>query len=184
LTDVPTLGRSEYLRFCEVLRVSPDDSLSPAARASSLPAWICGELIATEPARTRLLAWIDAGRPGMSADAIFRRMWFMGSPNTRRGLQDYLLAAHVAPPAVWHLVERIATIAIGASEAGLAHRAPPARCAQQIVIIDRHPDPFDTISLFLHELAHLFLLPVPAVLDDLADVVLTGSYWEFAASAG
>jgi hypothetical protein len=117
-------------------------------------------LVATEAARTRLRAWEAAGRPHFTDRDIGLRFRYQGSGRTLRLLRASLSSGAIAAPAVWHLVNRVATVAIGRGADGLCLAAPQSAVERQIIFMDLW-GPLEIVSLYKHEAAHAFLLPAP-----------------------
>jgi hypothetical protein len=152
-----------------------------------VPAWARSELIQTEAARVRLRQWVEAGNPEPSTRDVELRLRYQGSGETLALLRAELASGAIAPPAIWHLVARVLVVAFGRDARGLCFPAPMPDVERILIIRD---DPLltdiEVISVFKHELAHAWLLPVPPRdLSPEEEALVAGpEYWRAAASCG
>lgn len=152
-----TIGATDYARACEILRLAPS-AATPVERAAHVPSWFGPEIAATEHARARLAAWIDAGRPEPSVVEIGSTLRYCGAPDTLALVRAALASGAIAPPAVWHVLHKVLVVALGRDARGLCFVAPPSD-VERVVLIRDDVDDAEVVSIFKHETAHAFLLP-------------------------
>ncbi len=167
-----TLGLDEFNRVGASLEwqhglISGEDAWrsaaerGPLARATAmLPPWAVPAFLATPAAVGRYESWKADDRPEPSRREVEMRFRFTGSGSTLALLRGVLVSGQVAPPAVWHLLQHVRVVAVGRDTAGICVMAPMPAVEREIFLVADRVDQ-DVLSLFLHELAHAWLLPTP-----------------------
>ena len=176
------LSRDEYEQFCRHLGLTPA-GVAPSDYARHLPAGCTRELLLGDgPAKLR--AYAAAGRPSIGEDEVWRWFRFCGARSTANLLRNNLLTGAIAEPARWYLLRSVAVFAVGRECVGYAHVAPPPRCERLAFIADAGIGDEDLVSIWLHEAAHCWLLPLPPPISELEDVALSSMSYELAAYEG
>jgi hypothetical protein len=168
--------------MCELLGVpSPADAWSPHAREQHLPAWFTPELIATTDARERLRSWAAAGHPTPSALDIGLTLRCHGDGSTVALIRDVLASGAIPACVVSHVLEHVVVVGIGKSFAGLCVMGV---ACERIVIVRDDLEDDEVVSVFKHELAHVWLLPRPATDLSREEAALVAAPWQAAAALG
>jgi len=167
MTEVRTIGRTDYRRYCAALGLEPDEGLSPAARASALPPLICDALIATPAAHRKLASWATGTRSAPS-DAVdtLQRLRFFGDGALAQ-LTARMLVGSVPPPVAQYAVEKCTWVALGVQLLGFCSpRIPQGNRPFLIVVaatnISNAKSALQFQDLIAHELSHAWLLDEPA----------------------
>jgi hypothetical protein len=160
------VGRSDYVRFCRTLGLEPDERLSPVARATHLPTWLSGALIATEAASHKLRAWARQtaraawSEPGDPA-AVLVALRAFGDPVMPHEIARAL--CRVPAPVRDYVLGAVTFVCVGRSFAGWCGAWPEPSTPWLVVLSAR-----DRLEgLVAHEIAHAWLMPEPAAGDRL-----------------
>jgi hypothetical protein len=166
MTAHPGFGASDYVAFCAAMCVSPDWTLSPLARAASMPSWLSPELIATPAAVRKLQAWI-ASTPQpwevpADPDTVLLEQRAVGDMRVARALAQLL--CRLPPPLRGYSLSKICWVTAGLHVAGWCGPRPDMRRPRvwMIVLSARGFSEEKLTGLIVHELSHAWLLPEPA----------------------
>jgi hypothetical protein len=160
-TTPQTLGYSDYVRFCRALGLTPDDTLTPAARAASLPAWLTDEMIQTPAAAAKLRSWAqttprEAWSEASDPAHVLVSLHAFGDPVMPHEISTVL--CRLPAPVRAYVVARVTFVCVGRAFAGWC--GPRFTCATPwLIVMSAREDPD---ALIAHEVAHSWLLLEPS----------------------
>lgn len=156
-----SLTRTDYRRWCEALGRTPDESLTPATRRASLPAWMSDALIATTPAIARLQAWARDPPPVPDGAELLLRLRIVGDDAMAVRVAA-VLRDHVPPPVVDFAQRQVTFLCVSHDDGvrGFCIAPIPWRHTRLIALAKVQDGLFD--ELIAHELAHAWSDPDPA----------------------
>ena len=170
-----SLGATDYRRYCALLGLTPDDSLTPRQRSAAIPQWMNLPLIASTAARNKLRAFVArTPQPWQTPDPaeVLTRLDFTGDT-----VMPHLLArllVKLSPPVCAYAIERVQFVGAGIVTLGWCG-APTRTTRPWQIVLSGTPDDggADRFSdLAGHEIAHCWLLPEPA-----SDTRPAGAFW-------
>jgi len=180
MTDIHTgIGWTDYERYCHLLGLEPVDC-SPVERTRRVPAWMCPELIPTEPAREKLKAWAQrTPRDKWDAPAdpatVLVSLVCIGD-HVLAHVTARTLAERLPAPVVDYLLTRVVFVALGVTVKGFCSAPLPAQEKFVVGLSAGAAGDAGALDRFTnvvgHEAAHAWLMPQPD-----SDTVAATSFW-------